>query len=144
MSFLTWSSGSELLILSSQDFTQEVVKAVRVTCHRNTVLLTLHSEAWTGHVQASADAEEVEEDLKKQEFLTAWRCESLGKNMETHMPCFPKHLSSVTFSSSKGHIHSNRPHAWHKIDTLNILGIDQKMAVIKYLNPQEEKSSFEP
>lgn len=89
----------------------------KVTRHRNTVLLILHLEVWTDHVQASADAEEIE-DLKKQESLTVWRCESLGKNMETHMPRFPKHLSSVTFSSSKGHIHSNRPHAWHQIDTL--------------------------
>lgn len=43
----------------------------KVTCHRNTVLLILHSEVWTDHVLASADAEEV--DLKKQESLTAWR-----------------------------------------------------------------------
>lgn len=45
-------------------------KGCKVTCHRNTVLLILHSEVWTDHVQASADAEEVE-DLKKQESLTA-------------------------------------------------------------------------
>lgn len=83
VNFLLWRSGPELCVLSTQDFTQESLRALKgdmpQSCASDYTVKSLERLCLILYMQKI-------EYLKKQELLTAWRCKKARAEILKPLP----------------------------------------------------------